>query len=174
MEKLPHQCSMPTVSFVLVESDPVCNYSQQYFEKDLNKITTSCSVFFYGNWAPSMQWSIITSGFHLSAVDVSTNGRVSSTLTINTTAQMDGQQFKCTTYFSQPSSSLAVTAKNIPEYNSTWISNALKAFGKIYAYVSHLNRPTTKPIFEKIFLKCGSFCHHPPRTIFGIYLLDNG
>ena len=164
---------MPTFSFVLVESDPVCNYSQQYFEKDLNQITMSCSISFYGNWAPLMQWSIIN-GSHLSAVFVSTNGRVSSTLTINTTAQMDGQQFIFTTYFSLPSSSLAVTANNIPEYNYNWISNALKAFGKIYAYISHLNSPTTKPIFENIFLKCGSFCHHPPRTIFGIYLLDNG
>ena len=132
MEESPHQCSMPTFSVVLVESDPVCSYSQQYFEKDLNQITMSCSVLFYGNWAPLMQWSSIINGFHLSSVDVVTNGRVSSTLTINTTSQVDGQQLKCTTYFSQPSSSLAVTAKNIPEYNYDWISNALEAFGKIY------------------------------------------
>ena len=92
-------------------------------------MTMSCSVTYYGFWAPRMQWSLL-GGSNRSSVDVTTNATVTSILTINTTSGMDGQQYICRTFFSQQSLS-TVTASNIPAYSYTWTTRSLKAYGNI-------------------------------------------
>src|SRR6218665_77773 len=122
----------------LSESNPRCGVVDD--GRDLySSVKMWCSVIFFGNWTPVMQWEMISTAGNKSTVDIDsinttcTNNAVNSNIIITAHAGLDGCKYTCTTSFPEfslpPKRSVAhitwPVANNVPKYSFTWESNTL-------------------------------------------------
>jgi len=92
--------------------------------QEYDVITMTCSITYSGNWAPVMRWfnSFTRHNFTDDVISSTTNGAVTSQLTVAASRNLNSSQIVCVTYFTEPSTSLNTTATNIPSYTYTWRS----------------------------------------------------
>ena len=104
--------------FFLAESDPVCsNDPPPALEEE--EVSVSCSITYYGRWAPIMTFFDST-GLVQSADDVISGNDVSYVFTFVTQKADNGDVIRCQTNFSRPLDppvTSEVEASNSPSYN---------------------------------------------------------
>ena len=111
------------------ESEPRCstNVSAKYgYVKEFDYLAFRCAVNYSGYWTPSMQWS--TGGRALDGSTYVINSNVSqgvehlsSAITLQVGAELDGFLVSCKTWFSETSMKVHHTnAANVPDYVFNW------------------------------------------------------
>ena len=86
-------------------------------------IMMTCSIMYSGNWVPVMRWTNSKSNHTFADDDITlttSDTTVTSQLTVTASADLNGSQIVCVTYFTQPSTSLSTTATNVPSYMDIW------------------------------------------------------
>ena len=106
-----------------------------------DSIGMTCGVDYRGNWAPVMTWRqidgkvIADESVVLKAV---TNERVTYSLQMFATRDLDGKVFSCITSFNLINKPINTTACNLPNYNSTWTSPVLQFLGQCRQFLQHI------------------------------------
>ena len=105
------------------------NLSDSGTVQENNVIRMTCSITYNGKWAPVTRWynSVTRHNFtyyvtNSTAIDKTT---LYSQLTVAASANLHGSEIVCVTYFTHPSTSLPISATNIPSYTYNWTSPTL-------------------------------------------------